>query len=368
MKYSGLVIIFIQLDIGGVPKKIMDISTYLQSYRPLMPIYIILRRQGQYGIHPPIFNKNVTIINYEVSMRIRPPYFFPIFVIIQLLLLRPAYILSFLDFSSFGAILAKILFLKNNARIVVSQDNFTSQTLSGSNLSILRYWLIRLLYPHADKIIMCTEATKKDLSTNFKISYNKILVVKNWTHRIPNDIYTKYKKTFDLLYVGRLDPLKNVIFLLKIFHKLSRRLKSATFAIVGEGSDKEKLNTYVIKNGLQKKVFLVGGEVDTLPYYLKSKIFIFAPHPKSEGFPLSILEAFASNVPVVTRNFEGAAEVLHTNTNGFIVRSSSDFVSRLQYLLNHPKPKKSVATNALQYVRKHHSTKNIKLYLNELGI
>lgn len=118
--------------------------------------------------------------------------------------------------------------------------------------------------------------------------------------------------------VGRLSKRKNyqlTIELLKLDSKIA-------WVCLGEGEDLEFLQKLVEGNGLNERVFFVGFRPDSRPYYKYFDIFF---HPSySEGFPLVIIDAMASKIPILVPRLELYGSILNSDMVYYYDQSSSN--------------------------------------------
>jgi len=125
---------------------------------------------------------------------------------------------------------------------------------------------------------------------------------------------TKIKRLFDdkinILFVGRLEERKGLIYLLRAFKILEKKFSNLRLIIVGEGELKKDYQKYIQENKL-KEVFFAGEKKgkEVPPYYTSSDIFV-APSIFGESFGVVLLEAMASGVPVVAFANKGYKEFL----------------------------------------------------------
>lgn len=96
-------------------------------------------------------------------------------------------------------------------------------------------------------------------------------------------------------YMGSLDGVKNVIFLVDIIEKISRRIPNVCLLLIGKGNMSDNIRQRARKLGVEEKVCLLGERhdtnvlVQTFDYYISSS--------KSEGMSLSMIEAQESGKP-----------------------------------------------------------------------
>lgn len=115
----------------------------------------------------------------------------------------------------------------------------------------------------------------------------------------PRDLraaYPGYEKFF--IVIGRLDPVKNIAWLLGVFKAYVEEGGSAALIIVGEGEEKERLTALAKKLGLlEKKVFFLPWTTDPYSYYLAASAVLFPS--RSESYGRVVMEASAVGTPVI---------------------------------------------------------------------
>ena len=106
--------------------------------------------------------------------------------------------------------------------------------------------------------------------------------------------------------VGRVEKVKNQIFLLKIIKCMCASTDKVKLLIVGSGSEEKNLKEYVKNNNLNDRVIFLGKTDEVYSYYSAMDIFCFPS--LYEGFGIALLEAQANglnclastNVPIET--------------------------------------------------------------------
>lgn len=178
---------------------------------------------------------------------------------------------------------------------------------------------------------------------------------------IPNGIdferIRRIKKSpyeYDVIFVGRLIPEKNVDVLLKTMKVVKEEIPDLRILIIGDGPEKSKLMSFASKLGLSKNVTFMGFLEDyeeVISYMKSSKVFVLPS--KREGFGIVALEANASGIPVVTVDYplNASKDLVIHGYNGFI--SSPEVESLAKYveisLFNGKKFKRNCIKNAERY-------------------
>ncbi|PTD94147.1 glycosyltransferase family 1 protein [archaeon SCG-AAA382B04] len=175
-------------------------------------------------------------------------------------------------------------------------------------------WTEKLVSKLPDQIISVSQKTQKDLKKlGAKSKY------------VPNGInYKEIQKIdesdrgFDVLFVGRLIPQKNVDILIK-----SLRDSGLSLGVVGDGPQRDELEEIAETNEVDVDFF---GETSysKLIGLIKS-CGIFVLPSSREGFGITVLEAFACGKPVLTVDEEkNAAKNLVKEPRGLVVQLRGD--------------------------------------------
>ncbi|MBU0981548.1 glycosyltransferase [Patescibacteria group bacterium] len=135
----------------------------------------------------------------------------------------------------------------------------------------------------------------------------------------------KRSESFDVLFVGRLDYVKGLDVLISAMKKVVestefiKSKKDFQLHIVGTGSEKNALEKQIEKLGLQGLVKFHGKVTgDPLVAIYKSADLFVLPS-RTEGFPLSLLEACAAKLPVLATNVGDNSKLVIEKENGYLV-------------------------------------------------
>ncbi len=135
-----------------------------------------------------------------------------------------------------------------------------------------------------------------------------------------NDYYPiESKKVFDLLYIGVLEPRKQVDIIVKSVKILTEEHPRIRLAIVGDGSIKDEISDLVSTLNLTENIELFGHKTDVKSYIHKSKIFVMAS--KVEGIPCAMMEAMACKVYPIVPDVADISDVVN-GENGTLMPSS----------------------------------------------
>jgi glycosyltransferase involved in cell wall biosynthesis len=188
----------------------------------------------------------------------------------------------------------------------------------------LNRWFLRLMLPrflrHAEAVIAVSASTKRDVVRLYGLPESKVTVVHEAvTERFrPASIEAQVtvRRRYGLperfvLFVGTLEPRKNLVTLLQAYHALrDRGLAQRLVAVGARGWRDSAFHAQLRSLGLEDDVVLPGYVPDEDLPAIYSAADLFAFPSLREGFGLPVLEAMACGVPVVTSNVSALPEVV----------------------------------------------------------
>lgn len=125
------------------------------------------------------------------------------------------------------------------------------------------------------------------------------------------------KDGFTLIFVGRLESVKNHSLLLRSFAAAHASMPSLRLWMVGDGSERNKLETLAAELDISESVTFWGQQIDVAPFYSAADLFIMSS--VSEGLPVSLLQAFSLGLPAIVTDVGGMAEVVRLSQAGITV-------------------------------------------------
>jgi len=166
----------------------------------------------------------------------------------------------------------------------------------------------------AKNIIAVSNTTKKDLMNLYQVPDKKVEVIYNGFEKVKSSVIPKLKiketaKPY-LLYVGTLQPRKNIGTLLKAFYKFNQIYPEYELIVAGKkGWLYEKIFEQAADLGLEDKVFFTDYISDYQLIYLYENAFCLVMPSLYEGFGIPILEAMSFNCPVLSSFASSLPEV-----------------------------------------------------------
>lgn len=160
--------------------------------------------------------------------------------------------------------------------------------------------------------------------------------------------------SYDIAYLGRLKDHKRVDLLICAIDELNTKYKTRLSAvIIGDGPESSALHNLVEKLGLQDQIFFAGAISSNEEAYrlLQSARVFVNPSIKEGGGSITLLEAFASGLPVVAFECKDGIdpELVGDGVTGKLVKPiSADALSEsLHNLFSNPKQLQELRQGAL---------------------
>lgn len=142
------------------------------------------------------------------------------------------------------------------------------------------------------------------------------------------EVENKDQDKINLLYVGRLEPIKKPQFLLQICRELELLSISYQLIVVGQGSMFEEIRHLAEKEKLD--IAFHGWQQEIGEFLHNADLLLLGSI--SEGTPIVIVEAATFAVPTLTTNVGAINEMITNGVSGFIEPDTIAFAEKIRYL------------------------------------
>lgn len=199
--------------------------------------------------------------------------------------------------------------------------NFFPQFIKKSDLFFLKT-LIPISLKRANSIIAVSEFTKKEIVSYYRTNPKKIFVAHNsigdeFLRSYSEDEKENVRKRYGfpekyILYVGTLQPRKNIPHLIEAFSRIKDKLPGYKLVIGGNKNAHnfdERINLKIKELSLNEDVIFPGyiADEDKAAVFAAARTFAFPS--LYEGFGIPILEALSQGVNVIASDIEPLKEV-----------------------------------------------------------
>lgn len=233
----------------------------------------------------------------------------------------------------------------------------------------LMFPVTRHIYRHADAVIVYGEHVKRYLITE-GVSASRIFVA---PHAVDNTKYCRAVREEDkaalrtklgiapqqkiVLYLGRLESIKGLSYLVEAFASLGRA--DSVLVLAGTGTERAALECLVHERQLDQSVRFTGyvPTDQSVSYYALADVMVLpsvSTRTSRELWGLVVNEAFNQSLPVIATDTVGAAAggLVQDGVNGFVVpeRNSRALASALDSLLEHSELRLRFGRNARELI------------------
>jgi sugar transferase (PEP-CTERM/EpsH1 system associated) len=125
-----------------------------------------------------------------------------------------------------------------------------------------------------------------------------------------------------ILQVARLDYLKDHATAIRTFERVLGRRAGARLVLVGEGPERDKIQQLVRDRNLSGRVHFLGLRTDIPALLAAADLFLLTSI--SEGIPVTLIEAMAAGLPIVSTRVGGVSEVVDDGQTGLLAPSGED--------------------------------------------
>lgn len=326
MRITGNIAFYIpQLNVGGAEKVVIELLNNF-SHPDVILITDIVNSSWIHKI-----SNDVKVIHLDSSLL----YPVKIFHLRKLILkYQIESICSHLTHANIQVILATN---NLNVKVYLVEHNITSTYIAQfPKITLLIRIAINYLFPKSSGIICVSEASRKDLITNFNIPSELCSVIYNPIDFNLIDDYSKVALSSDIdqflkgrkyyVTVGRLEDQKNH---LELILWLSNYLinNNLVLVIVGGGSLQTKIEETIKALGLEDFVFITGYSEN--PYNYISNSIGMIHNAKFEGFGLVLIEGLYLSNQIYCFDFSVSREIFNDENLGSIYSSKDELLALL---------------------------------------
>jgi glycosyltransferase involved in cell wall biosynthesis len=217
------------------------------------------------------------------------------------------------------------------APVVVVEHNDFLQNNNIASMHWMKWMLLRreisFLYRRAAAVVGCGVGVAEQWQKVFGLKPDKVHAIRNPLDRKFVNVQTPPPKVLGeiaglprpwLISAGRLVEQKGFEDLIGAFSLVGR----GSLIVIGEGPQRSRLSTLIAQRGLQGRVMLPGF-IDN-PEHILRAADLCVSSSRWEGYPLMLVEAYASGLPVVARDCDfGPREIVTPDRPGILVKDLS---------------------------------------------
>lgn len=217
----------------------------------------------------------------------------------------------------------KILGVKMQAQVHI--DFFSTYYKNESSRQMLESLIASFVLKNSAGIRVVSQKIKEYLVRDLRIPESKItsIPVSVNVEKVSNapvlenlkNKYPQYKQV--VLMVSRLVKQKNIPLAIKAFNQVIRKFPEAGLVIVGSGSEKSNIESYISKFGLSENIVIEDWSNDVYSKMKSADLFVMSSD--YEGWGMTVIESVACGLPVIMTNVGCANEFIKNRENGLII-------------------------------------------------
>jgi glycosyltransferase involved in cell wall biosynthesis len=190
----------------------------------------------------------------------------------------------------------------------------------------------------------------------------KVTLIPNWIDfdEMPKSRPEKFVSS-NVLFVGRLHPVKQVNILIHAFAHLRKTYSQATLQIIGDGEERQKLEALAKTLGLSNRVQFLGFQSHEKVLNAMMQSDIIALPSKIEGNPRVLLEAMMVKLPIVATNAHGIRDIVQHGETGHLVNEPTpeNLAQGIAYVLENKEYAARIAENAYEFAKREFSKEHV---------
>ena len=219
----------------------------------------------------------------------------------------------------------------------LQNPDYERETISAGNWSPKKVEILRLIDKFFAKVtkphfVACSKFVANSYINKLGIAQSRMSVIYNsvdpQTLACEPDESQKIRRSLNIpadgfvyLNIGRLDPQKGQIYLLRAFHKVLSKAPNAYLVIIGTGSLETSLKELAKSLKIEHRVFFLGVRTDIGACLEMADAFVFPS--LFEGLGIVLVEAMSKSLACITSRLDVLEEVIEDKVSGLLVAPKS---------------------------------------------
>lgn len=329
---------------GGAERILQNIISHLDRNKYEVTLYSMHREKIDADLYKGDFTYRVVFDEYQgnsaIGKRIYQIYSKirgKLFLMLSSKLFYPLFIRGKYD--------VEVAFIEGESTKIISGSNQKSKKIAWIHCDLIQNPWTEFLYRGREdernhynqfnKVLCVSDSVRNAVITKFGFESCRVATQYNpidgcAIRRMSQEKCTlPLKKRLRMIAVGRLVAQKGFDRLLRIVSILKRDGFNFELYILGEGEDREKLESYIVHNGLKDRVFLLGFQENPYPFMRVSDLLVCSS--RAEGFSTVVSEGVVLGLPVVSTDCAGVREIFGDESCGIITENTEEALYKALY-------------------------------------
>lgn len=314
---KNILITSVHMDIGGIESALLSLLSNI-DYNKFNVDLVLYKKQG------------VKLNKIPKNVKVYSPYSYACRKILNKLTIKDGFINKVVRKITFNSFTEKKFISKKNYDVGIAfsgyhylMDNF----INLSNCTKKYIWIhtdIKWLidndvkygkefykkfnkYNGFDKIIAVSKSAMENFCKIMPKYKNKVTFIYNLSNFKISDEKVHLSNKYNIISVGRLVYQKGYDRLIDVVDLLRKDNQDFLVSLIGDGEEKNNLLEKVNKLKLNNYIKFLGRNDNVAKYLKSADLFVLTSY--SEGAPLVLIEALASNLPIVVPEVTGISDI-----------------------------------------------------------
>ena len=319
-KKINVFFLLLSLNVGGTERHILNLILKLNKEK-FNPVICCLNDLGSMGVKFANNNKGINVYKNIISNKFDLYGIWKLFWIIK----KEKVDVLFTINSPLTQLWGTLLAYSAGISTFITRVCATNPSYHGRRREIVNM----VMLPFVDRVIAQADIHKDHLVASEGMKKDKIEVIYNGVelerfsgHYEEKALRKKIGISTEAPVIGivaRLAVEKGHVILLKAAKKIINEFPEACFLIVGDGPEREKIETAAREFAIESNVYLLGTRNDIPQILSIIDIAVLSSEPVVETLSNAILEYMAAGKPVVATNVGSMADLVKDGETGLLV-------------------------------------------------
>lgn len=237
---------------------------------------------------------------------------------------------------------------KKRGKIIYSERGDPYDSEYSGLLRLIRSWAVKRI----DGFVFQSNGAKEFFSSKVQ---SRSIVIHNSVSVPPNRYPICEHRDKFIVSIGRLNPQKNQMLLIRAFAKIANSVSDYNLVIFGEGELYHQLIDLIGEFKLQNRVSINAPVENIYEKIRTASLFVLSSD--FEGMPNALMEAMALGVPSLSTDCSpgGARDLIQNGVNGVIVpvKDADALAAKMLYMIEHKDESEVMAHNAMKILETH---------------
>ena len=177
--------------------------------------------------------------------------------------------------------------------------------------ALIGRWILR-----SSDLVLAVSDSVRNHGLRLGVLPHRIVTIPNAVELPSQDYSLPPPRRSSIVFIGRLIVNKGPHFFIRAAARVLASMGDVEFLLVGDGPMRQRLESEVVRRGLQSDIRFLGFRED-VPAIL-GRATIFVRPSLLEGCPLTVLEAMAHGVPVIASLIPGNTDLVRHGETGIL--------------------------------------------------